>query len=252
MKSKILILSLTLSLYSFIPYSVNNNSEKILSTAKSQRTDIKLNNFIQVHTKIINKTKYSFYNTKELVFVFTDNRPNKNNGLIKLCIPAAYTEGNKIDGKYKIKVEQGKINHRLEGMLVIAIDSTYILRMNRTSSTQKFDIPEQNTISYFQQSLYLKGGKILTEFLDKQIFQRRGCIKKIDGSLEIVESETAITVEKFAKDMKQVGALDLLNFDMGTYSEGWYRSGNKIHCIGNDRSSTLKQTNWLVLKSKAK
>ena len=238
--------------YSFIHNPEKNNSKKILYPSKSQSTEIKPKNFIPIHNKIINKTKYSFYNTKDLVFVFTDTRPNKNDGLIQLCIPAAYTEGNKIDGKYKIRVEKGTLNHRLEGMLVIAIDSIYILRMNRTSSVEKFDIPEQNTISYFQQSLYLKNGKVLTEFMDRQIYQRRGCIKKIDGSLEIVESETAITVEKFAIDMKQEGALDLLNLDMGTYSEGWYRSGNKIQSVGNNTSATHKQTNWLILKNKAK
>jgi len=52
----------------------------------------------------------------------------------------------------------------------------------------------------------------------------------------------------FADDLALLGAKTAMNLDMGAWDEGWYRDARgEIVRLGHDRSSTQRQSNWLVL-----
>jgi hypothetical protein len=67
--------------------------------------------------------------------------------------------------------------------------------------------------------------------------------------MALVESLSAITLSQFGIDLAALGAKQLAYTDMGPWDEGWYRNSkdNKVVTLGQDRSLTNKQSNWLVL-----
>ena len=85
---------------------------------------------------------------------------------------------------------------------------------------------------------------------DKKLFQRRGIAILNDNSIAIIESEQAITLEVFSKDLVLLNVKQLIYTDMGAWDEGWYRNPlhNALKKIGKDLSQTDKQSNWIVFK----
>jgi hypothetical protein len=82
------------------------------------------------------------------------------------------------------------------------------------------------------------------------LFQRRGIAILNDNSIAIIESEQAITLEVFSKDLVLLNVKQLIYTDMGAWDEGWYRNPlhNVLIKIGKDLSQTDKQSNWIVFK----
>jgi hypothetical protein len=57
-----------------------------------------------------------------------------------------------------------------------------------------------------------------------------------------------VELATFAADLAALGAQTAMNLDMGAWDEGWYRGKDgKIVRLGHDKSSTKRQSNWLVL-----
>jgi hypothetical protein len=103
--------------------------------------------------------------------------------------------------------------------------------------------------SLFQQIQCIENGTA-AKFKDKKLFQRRGIAILKDNSVAIIESEQAITLEVFSKDLVLLNVKQLIYTDMGAWDEGWYRNplNNVLKKIGKDLSQTDKQSNLIVFR----
>ncbi len=233
--------------------------ELIFGSAGIATQDNSSNNgpYFKEEHKTINNTKYFIITPVNAHIDFEITRPSKNDENILLCVPGAYTDKtNKVDGLHICKgvvynIEH--INHSLGGGIKIINDSVEIFPTNYGKSLNDSllkTISNQNGIFFQQTQCIVKG--VAEKFADTKLFQRRGILTLNTGGYAIVESVQPITLNKFAEDMVNYGAKDLLNFDMGTWDEGWYRDPNinKIKVLGQMKTQTAKQTNWVVLKRK--
>jgi len=108
---------------------------------------------------------------------------------------------------------------------------------------------EKNKSSLFQQFQIVVSGKA-AKFKDKKLYQMRALVQFKDGRSGVIESKGDLSFKDFNLDLVGLGVENALYTDMGAWDEGWYRNQEskegKIVTIGNDRSKTDKQTNWLV------
>jgi hypothetical protein len=102
----------------------------------------------------------------------------------------------------------------------------------------------------FQQILIIKNG-VPETFSAKRNFQRRAVVTTKDDKIYIVENEKAVTLAQFCADLVELDSTvnNALYLDMGSWDEGWYRySNDSIVTIGQNKSSTIHQSNWLVFE----
>ncbi|MGQ0828470.1 MAG: hypothetical protein ACT4ON_08760 [Bacteroidota bacterium] len=212
--------------------------------------------YYREQNKTINNINYFIITPVEAHIDFELTRPPKNDQNILLCVPGAYTDLKTygVDGLHICKgkvFNKDHINYTLGGGVKIINDKVEIFPTGYgklLNDSLLKTITDQNGI-FFQQTQCIING-IAEKFRDTKLFQRRGIITLKTGGYAIVESEQPITLRQFSDDMVMFGAKDLLNFDMGSWDEGWYRnpSTNKTTVLGQSLAQTAKQTNWVVLK----
>ncbi len=198
-------------------------------------------------------TPYKIYEKNDLRIGWELKRPDKKNQKIKLCIPAAFTTTTgTVVGiyAYKGKVSNAsRVSKPIGGALQITRGKFKIFpSSNGACFTKEFLTSiEKSGSSMFQQFQLVEKG-IPAKFKDKKIFQMRAIAKFKDNREGIVESVDAINFKQFNSDLAAMGVEDALYTDMGAWDEGWYRDPktSAIVPIGNDRSLTNKQTNWVV------
>jgi len=166
-----------------------------------------------------------------------------------LCVPGAYTSiDNKIDGLF---IENGveinnQINIKLTGMCIIMSDSIQILKLEemKPDMINKIKISKH---SFFQQTLLVRNSKIAYCELFGNIENKRRALIQFNDSYCIGESNVPMSIGKFQESLIGIGAVNAINLDMATWSEGWYKNQcceKKI--IGENMINTQKQTNWIV------
>lgn len=201
--------------------------------------------------------QYSLFSKNGFALDFTLQRLAQNAPDVVLSIPAAFTaHDNHIDGVY---VDSGKIcrqdsiNKDLGGAIVFMNGEC---RMFPTASGSLLTPAllksvQQARASLFQQFLIVSNSKPAS-FRDKSRFQRRALVEFRDESFAVIESTTSITFNTFTADLVYLGARNALYLDMGAWDEGWYRSSStgKVNAIGNDRSLTYRQSNWIIYRKK--
>lgn len=185
---------------------------------------------------------------------FTTTRPNKKDTSVLLCNAAAFTnlEDGKVDGAYAIegKIKQAKVNRRLGGALWIFKTGCEMLGYTVAEDGKLAEGVQgeikSNKASFFQQIQIIVNGKA-EKFKDDKLFQRRAIVIFNNKEIAIIESKEDITLATFSNDLVGLGAYNALYTDMGGWDEGWYRDEKgKIVVIGNMRSQTAKQSNWVV------
>lgn len=216
-----------------------------------------LSQTISVETKIgKSKTNYTFIKKNNCKISFETKRPNNKDQNILACIPAAFTNLNnlKVDGIYSVNgiVEnRDVINQTLGGVFYIENNSCKIFQSKKGKlfNDSLLTIVKTQKASLFQQIQCIENGTA-AKFKDKKLFQRRGIAILNDNSIAIIESEQAITLEVFSKDLVLLNVKQLIYTDMGAWDEGWYRNPlhNVLIKIGKDLSQTDKQSNWIVFK----
>ena len=216
-----------------------------------------LSQTISVETKIgKSKTNYTFIKKNKCKISFETKRPNNTDQNILVCIPAAFTNLNnlKVDGIYSVNgIIRNKdvINNSLGGVFYIENNSCKIFQSNKGKlfNDSLLTIVKNQKASLFQQIQCIENGTA-AKFKDKKLFQRRGIAILNDNSIAIIESEQAITLEVFSKDLVLLNVKQLIYTDMGAWDEGWYRNPlhNVLIKIGKDLSQTDKQSNWIVFK----
>lgn len=209
------------------------------------------------------KWKYEdeFYTTYYLLdkkIALTDKRPSKADTSIFLCIPAAFTllDDGSIDGLFIINgkvTNPKKVNHHLGGGLLVTNDKLQIIKTEdgKFLTESRIDSIADLKGSFFQQIQMVRDGEALNFGKDKKLFQRRAVVIYHDGAIAVVESKSPVTLQEFADDLVKMKAFNAIYTDMGSYDEGWVRNpdNRKINVIGNIRTQTQFQSNWLVFRS---
>lgn len=186
---------------------------------------------------------------------WTLERPRSEDPKVVLCIPAAFTDANGlVDGFYACggrASNQRFPDTKIGGIVLVREGKCEVM----SAPSGKIDGKLLEAIvskkwECFQQFQVVAGGKG-ERFKDKTCCQRRGIGTLKDGTTVIVESCEPITLTQFGKDVASMGVEQLAYADMGPWDEGWYRNpaNGKLVTIGQDRSLTRRQSNWLYFKS---
>lgn len=201
---------------------------------------------------------YTLFDTTNLDCQFRVKRPIRTDDpSIKLCIPAAFTtKENTISGIYmcdgKTENRRATLNGPGGALIVISGDSRIVDTANGAllDDNKLLERLQELRASLFQQFLLVRDGQAST-YKDKTKFQRRALVQFANRQA-VVESEQAMTLSEFAKALAEnFDAKEALYVDMGAWDEGWYvepQSDKKLK-IGQDRSLTWRQTNWLVFRA---
>ena len=167
-----------------------------------------------------------------------------------LCVPGAYTSiDTQIDGLY---IEEGigineTINNKLTGACILSSDSIQFLGFEEINS-QLISQIKLSKKSMFQQSLLVKNKQIVPcDLFHSKKNLRRALIQFKDNYFLIGESQRRVTISDFQEALVKIGAINAINLDMGTWSEGWYKNqtGEKI-TVGEKMYSTKRQMNWII------
>jgi hypothetical protein len=198
-------------------------------------------------------TGYHIYDKGKLDIAWQTTRPVKTDDKIKFCIPAAFTTTTgTVVGIYSVDGKVGnrkRVSKPIGGAVLIEDGKFQIFPSgNGAKFTPQFiSSLETRKASLFQQFQVVQDGTP-ARFKDKKIFQMRAIAKFSDGREGVVESDTAIDFKTFNADLVAMGVKDAIYTDMGAWDEGWYRDAKSgaLVPIGNDRSKTNKQTNWVT------
>jgi hypothetical protein len=181
-----------------------------------------------------------------------DKRPDFNEKTF-FGIAGAYTsKSGTIDG---IFINNGKIindtyNNELTGLCIIRNESIIIESSDKLNDELIKKVVSDKS-SLFQQTLLIKNGLIVDcNLFGNAVNLRRALIKFNDGSYLVGESHRAMSIQEFQIALKEIGAIDAVNLDMGSWSEGWYKRNNGKMSIGDNFLKTNKQTNWIVYSLK--
>jgi len=179
-----------------------------------------------------------------------NDRPENNNNTF-LCVSGAYSSNeNTIDGIFIKKgvLVNKVINEKLNGLCIFTNDNLHIENSNIISDSL-INEAKINKRSVFQQTLLIKNSNIIQcKLFGDNINLRRALIKFDDSEFLVGESHRPMTIFEFQKALKEIGVLDAVNLDMGSWSEGWYKSNNGKISIGDNFANTKRQTNWIVYK----
>jgi hypothetical protein len=196
---------------------------------------------------------YTIFPQGNLAMEFVVQRPSAKDANIALVIPAAFTTNHgAIDGIWRTASSPptGSVNRELGGALVVTDGKCGMLATDGGAILNDAFFQQLATrhSALFQQFLIVENGSAAS-FKDKSKFQRRAIVEFTDKSTAIVESKESITFSRFNADLVELGARNAIYTDMGAWDEGWYRDAQgKIRIIGNDRSLTRKQSNWLIFR----
>jgi len=166
-----------------------------------------------------------------------------------LCVPGAYTSTKtQIDGLF---VENGieineLINNKLTGACIISNDSIQIIGLQDINSKLISQLILSKK-SIFQQTLLVKKNQIVPCKLFGNKENIRRALIQFEDTYCIGESNRPITISEFQESLVNIGAVNAINLDMGTWSEGWYKN----HCcekiiVGEKMVNTNKQSNWII------
>lgn len=179
-----------------------------------------------------------------------NDRPENNNNTF-LCVSGAYSSNeNTIDGIFIKKgvLVNKAINEKLNGLCIFTNDNLHIENSNIISDSLINEAIISKS-SMFQQTLLIKNSNIIEcKLFGDHINLRRALIKFDDSEFLVGESHRPMTIFEFQKALKEIGVLDAVNLDMGSWSEGWYKSNNGKISIGDNFANTKRQTNWIVYK----
>lgn len=197
--------------------------------------------------------EYTLFQKNDLAVGWDIHRPSKADPKIVLCVPAAFTtKSGTVVGIYAVK---GKISNRraiskpIGGALFIEDGEFKIMPTGKGALFTKsfLEAVEKKQATLFQQFQIVVSG-IAARFKDKKLYQMRALVRFKDGRSGVIESKNDLSFKDFNQDLVALGVKNALYTDMGAWDEGWYRSpqsGEPV-TIGNDRSKTDKQTNWLI------
>jgi len=174
-------------------------------------------------------------------------RPDKLDNRNRLCVPGAFTSKNNTpEGLIYLngKLTSGQKPSSGKGLVSISLGEIEILNINQLG--QFLNSRKDSKFSLFQQWYLIEKNKRGENPFPKSKLQMR-VIAKTKNETFVIESDSNVDSELFISTLINMGVSDAVYLDMGSWSEGWYKdSDNKIKSIGNDKSNTKRQTNWIL------
>jgi len=174
-------------------------------------------------------------------------RPDKLDNRNRLCVPGAFTSKNNTpEGLIYLngKLTSGQKPSSGKGLVIISLGEIEILNINQLG--QFLNSRKDSRFSLFQQWYLIEKNKRGENPFSNSNLQMR-VIAKIKNEIFIIESDSNIESEYFISTLIKMGVSDAIYLDMGSWSEGWYKDANNtIKSIGNNKSNTNKQTNWVL------
>jgi len=174
-------------------------------------------------------------------------RPDKLDNRNRLCVPGAFTSKNNTpEGLIYLngKLTSGQKPSSGKGLVIISLGEIEILNINQLG--QFLNSRKDSRFSLFQQWYLIENNRKGENPFSNSKLQMR-VIAKIKNETFIIESDSNIESEYFISTLIKMGVSDAIYLDMGSWSEGWYKDGNNtIKSIGNNKSNTNRQTNWLL------
>ena len=179
-----------------------------------------------------------------------NKRPQKDANT-HLCIAAAFTSPETtIEGLFIVdgKKINSKIDKKRTGACIISDKNKSIDIITYSEITDELlNQVQEKQQSFFQQEILVKNFEIIPcKLFEDRITKWRALIK-FDGYFAIGQSRNVISILEFQKSLIDIGAIDAIYLDMGTWSEGWYKDAIKgFVTIGDSKTSTHRQTNWIT------
>ena len=198
-------------------------------------------------------TVYSLFHPQGLAIRVLTNRPNVGDATYQLSVAAAYTDlGN--DQPLDLLVYQGQLRQPkatvgfLDGVLTSLGDSltiTQIVGGQAPPSAELARARSQHGTVLLQELLVFQGRNL--KHGAGNVFQRRALVEFANQHFAVVESMADdLSMAQFGADLVELGATNALYLDMGDWDEGWYKAGSQVVKLGNRRTQTARQSNWLV------
>lgn len=226
--------------------NIDSLTKKVAQLNDEIKIDKQLSPHIQIRNYEAKNSSIILYNPWGLTFHLKTTRPNISES-ISLIVPAAYTSKDMtIDG---FLIEDGKYinmqhNKQLTGVCIITNNKIDITPYNNVNSDS---LLSNKNLSAFQQSLLIYNTKIYPCSIFGNSKSKRRAIIQFQDLTCIAESNRALTIFEFQEALNDLGVINAINLDMGSWSEGTYRNHlGQVFKIGEIFSNTNLQTSWLV------
>ncbi|MCI5055713.1 MAG: hypothetical protein MRY83_06370 [Flavobacteriales bacterium] len=208
---------------------------------------------VRIDTIEVNSDMYKVFHLDSFGIETRLERPSASSE-VALCVPAAYTNlaDNSVDGLFcsdSKLFNANKINSSLKGVFMNINDSCFIRKVNRVSLAELISEELPNLKYAFQQTC-LVSNHSPEKFQDNNKFQRRALVEFSNGKWAIVENESSITMNEFAKQLAALGTRNAIYMDMGAWDEGWVKTMRGRLILGKFKTQTKRQSNWLVYTRK--
>lgn len=206
---------------------------------------------MQVDTTVFHFTTYT--PTAEACFAFSTTKPDTLNRSIGLSVVAAFTSkapehivGTSVcKGKrlyYPTESESGYCLITSSGVEINPLDTNDATPITK-AIREKGD--------YFQQMILVNGGKAVPTTIFRNRTTARRALVITASQTMLVETDDRIHIDVFTDCLIRMGAIQAIYLDMGSWSEGWYRTNSGQICrIGKNWKSSHLQTNWLVIQKR--
>lgn len=205
-----------------------------------------------------NGRQYSLFHPQKLSIGLVTSRPGVADSRYQLSVAGAYTDLD-TDQPLDLLVCNGRVLQAkgkvafLDGQLTIIGDSLAITRIPKghtPPSAQVELVRKQQGTLLLQELLVFEGQNVRPD--GGSLFQRRALVELASRRFAVIESlSDYTTMKQFAADLIELGAKNAVNLDMGGWDEGWYKTGSQVVKLGNHRTETVRQSNWLVFAKPA-
>ncbi len=102
---------------------------------------------------------------------------------------------------------------------------------------------------YFQQKLLVYNRQAVPTTVFRNRTTARRALVQTENSTFVVETLDRIHIDDFTQCLIRMDAISAIYLDMGSWSEGWYRTEDgALQMMGENYRSTHLQTNWLIVK----
>lgn len=187
----------------------------------------------------------------EASFSFERAKPDELDTNTGLCMVAAFTSRppEHIVGTTVCKGELRADSTESETGYCLIVDGNITISPLNQNREQSISKAIEQKGDYFQQMLLVHNRQPVKTNVFKNRTTARRSLVIVNRKPLIVETNDRIHIDTFTTCLLQMGAEQAIYLDMGSWSEGWYRTNDRaIQRIGNNRRSTHLQTNWITIK----
>jgi hypothetical protein len=212
---------------------------------------------LRTETRTANGRQYTVFHPEQLAVQVVTSRPQPEDERYHLSVAAAYTDLD-TDQPLDLLISNGRVLQTqprvgfLDGVLTIIGDSLSITQIPKGQSPpagQLAAVRRRQGTLLLQELLVFRGRN--QRPAGGSLFQRRALVEFAHHRFAVVESAADdVTMQQFAAALLELGAQNALYLDMGDWDEGWYKDAGQVVGLGNRRTETARQSNWLVFKQR--